>query len=117
MKPSHSDDWHFDHDASILRGVESFGGSSSKALSLVKEKILNSQDEHSISQLRIRYKNLLRMISSAEQPAISTKWKIRKEGSWLADNQKIQSSVGDDLIARRSRRSISKTKDDAFSFY
>ncbi|EJK51497.1 hypothetical protein THAOC_29326 [Thalassiosira oceanica] len=118
-KSSHQDAWHFDHDASILRGVESFGGSSSKALSLMKEKILNSKDKHSISQLRTRYKNLVRMISSPEQPTTnsdSAKWKIRKEGSWLAE-QKIQGSSSEQDNARRSTRTISKKKDDVFSFY
>lgn len=85
----------------------------------MKEKILNSKDKHSISQLRTRYKNLVRMISSPEQPTTnsdSAKWKIRKEGSWLAE-QKIQGSSSEQDNARRSTRTISKKKDDVFSFY
>ena len=119
LKPSHPDNWHFDHDASILRGIESFGGSSSGALSLIKEKTLNSKDTHSISQLRTRYKNLVRMISSEQQTSTSdsAKWKIRKEGSWLAENQKSRGSSGEDLNTRRTARTISKKKDAAFSFY
>lgn len=115
--------WWFDHDASILRGVESFG-LSVDAMSTIKTKMLASAcDTHSVDEMQDRYKSLMHMITkdhtqspdceskpqscnSAKQPFISRKWNLLGgRGTWIAsdDAQKLNKSVNASDVALKDK--------------
>ena len=85
--------WWFDHDASILRGVESFGASAA-TMRKIKSKVLTpSGDIHSPKEMVDRYKTLMRMLSppdDAEQTnSLEKEWRLpgRNRGTWLSPGQ------------------------------
>ena len=82
-------DWWFDHDASILRGVESFGASA-QTMSKIKKKILApTSDTHSLKEMGGRHKSLMEMITTTtsdggEESKVEKEWKLGRRGTWLA---------------------------------
>jgi len=82
-------DWWFDHDASILRGVESFGASA-QTMSKIKTKILApTSDTHSLKEMGGRHKSLMEMITTTtsdggEESKVEKEWKLGRRGTWLA---------------------------------
>merc|ERR1712194_144704 len=95
--------WWFDHDASILRGVETFGLSAG-TMSVIKAKILAPAcDTHSVDEMQERYQSLMHMITKeghaqtpdcaskalpsggSKPPCDSGKWNLPgQRGTWLA---------------------------------
>ncbi|KAL3787378.1 hypothetical protein ACHAW5_008424 [Stephanodiscus triporus] len=122
-------EWWFDHDASILRGVETFG-SSSKAMSTIKAKMLaHFSNTHSEKEMEGRYKSLMGMFAANDAKTSITD--SRKEwdtpgqrGTWLATdvaqgsrlnfaNAKLD-NCRDDSQTRRSSRNSRKKHDEFF---
>lgn len=137
--------WWFDHDASILRGVESFG-LSRQTMTKIKSKVLTpSGDIHNENDMQDRYKSLMRMIATHEDHTatsnVESNWKLPgRRGSWLAanitqqlvpiasnrpgvagvkpdDTQDDSEMDNDNLQTRRSSRMRNKKVDASFSFY
>ncbi|KAL9191585.1 hypothetical protein ACHAXT_001291 [Thalassiosira profunda] len=85
--------WWFDHDASILRGVESFGASAATMRKIKSKVLAPSGDIHSPKEMVDRYKALMRMLSppdDAEQTnSLEKDWRLpgRNRGTWLAPGQ------------------------------
>ena len=90
-----SESWWFDHDASILRGVESFGAST-KTMSMIKKKVLApAAATHSPKEMEERYKYLMGLVGHTDNDSATlddqNKWKLpgQRGRSWLAGvNQK-----------------------------
>jgi len=139
--------WWFDHDASILRGVESFGPSL-ETMSMIKTKILTpSGNTHSAEEMKGRYKSLMHMISGANNSKpfsnVEDEWAIPGgRGTWLVANSnyartfegdtaqhpeaaevntvsslKEATIKEDDQMRRSSRRRAKKKVDTSFTFY
>jgi len=137
--------WWFDHDASILRGVESFG-LSAKTMSKIKTKILTpSGDTHNEEEMEDRYKSLMHMLTSTGETKpmhnAENEWNLPGgRGTWLATDvvhnrkgnivsnkpevakakvDKILSSstASSDSQTRRSSRRTKKIVDPSFNFY
>jgi len=86
-----SESWWFDHDASILRGVESFGAST-KTMSMIKKKVLApAAATRSPKEMVDRYKFLMGLVGHTDNADTATldvqdKWKLpgQRGRSWLA---------------------------------
>ena len=123
-----SNEWVFDHDASILRAAETFGSSSARIMSIVKEKMLAPLScVHSIDKMVGRYKSLMQMVTAADVKRKhgipkGNEWDIPGQGgTWLTADSRVQpdkaNCVKDVSLTRRSSRSSIKKNDAAFSFY
>ena len=123
-----SNEWVFDHDASILRAVETFGSSSARIMSIVKEKMLAPLScVHSVEKMVGRYKSLMQMVTAADVKRKhgipkGNEWDIPGQGgTWLTADLRVKSDkapcVKDVSHTRRSSRSSFKKNDAAFSFY
>jgi hypothetical protein len=123
-----SNEWVFDHDASILRAVETFGSSSARIMSIVKEKMLAPLScVHSVEKMVGRYKSLMQMVTAADVKRKhgipkGNEWDIPGQGgTWLTVDSRVKSDkapcIKDVSYTRRSSRSSLKKKDAAFSFY
>ena len=123
-----SNEWVFDHDASILRAAETFGSSSARIMSIVKEKMLAPLScVHSVEKMVGRYKSLMQMVTAADVKRKhgipkGTEWDIPGQGgTWLTADLRVKSDkapcVKDVSHTRRSSRSSFKKNDAAFSFY
>jgi hypothetical protein len=123
-----SNEWVFDHDASILRAAETFGSSSARIMSIVKEKMLAPLScVHSVDKMVGRYKSLMQMVTAADVKRKhgipkGNEWDIPGQGgTWLTADLRVKSDkapcVKDVSHTRRSSRSSFKKNDAAFSFY
>mmetsp|Transcript_25666 Transcript_25666/g.53573 ORF Transcript_25666/g.53573 Transcript_25666/m.53573 type:complete len:1204 (+) Transcript_25666:18-3629(+) len=123
--------WWFDHDASILRGVETFGYSA-QTMSIIKKKLLApASDNHSEEEMLDRYKSLMHMITNEVQTpephesntlagvdsnatySIENEWSIPgQRGTWLvadvAKNAEGNISVepAPDVVAKADLRNF-----------
>lgn len=83
-----SNEWVFDHDASIMRAAETFGSSSPRTMSIVKEKMLAPLScVHSVDKMVGRYKSLMHT-TDVKRKNVASKgnmWDVG--GSWLADSK------------------------------
>ncbi len=134
---SAKNEWWFDHDASILRGVETYGFST-QSMSTIKSKMLAPySNTHCVEEMKSRYKSLMQMVGAYDAKTsdanAGNEWDIQgQRGSWLAadvqcsgpnfvkaelDNGKFASKVGNGVQARRSSRNPRKKNDAAFTFY
>jgi hypothetical protein len=134
-----ANEWWFDHDASILRGVETFGFST-QSMSTIKAKMLAPfSNTHCVEEMEGRYKSLMQMVGACDSKTSNANagndWDIQgQRGSWLAadvqgcrpnfakadlDNGQSASKVGvgNDVQARRSSRDSRKKTDASFTFY
>jgi hypothetical protein len=130
-----TNEWFFDHDASILRGVETFGFST-QSISTIKSKMLAPySNTHSVEEMEGRYKLLMQIVGAndASKCMFTAKNGQGQLGTWLApdvvqgrrpkfssaepDNGRCASKVMDDAQTRRSVRTAKKNDDDVFTFY
>lgn len=85
-----SNEWVFDHDASIMRAAETFGSSSPRTMSIVKEKMLAPLScVHSVDKMVGRYKSLMHT-TDVKRKNVASKgnmWDVG--GSWLADSKVV----------------------------
>ncbi|KAL7543904.1 hypothetical protein ACHAXR_013291 [Thalassiosira sp. AJA248-18] len=131
--------WWFDHDASILRGVESLG-LSRQTMSKIKTQVLTpSGDTHSVKEMEDRYKSLLHMITTTDDTkptrTVENEWSLPgRGGTWLAshvaqnlkeNNSNTATGVeakpaeanNSSQTTRRSSRNAKKKVDESFTFY
>ena len=110
--------WWFDHDASILRGVESFG-TSSQTMSKIKTKILAAtSDTHTLEEMEDRYKSLLSMVarsddSTDQNVSTSNEWRLpgrRGNATWLAAGSQPPSKRKPDLSITSTHEQAKKAK-------
>ena len=122
-----SNEWVFDHDASILRAAETFDSSSARTMSIVKEKMLAPLScVHSVDKMVGRYKSLMQATATdVKRKQVTPKgneWDISGQGgTWLIADSRLKSDkarcVKDVSYTRPSSRSSLKKNDAAFSFY
>jgi len=137
-----ANEWWFDHDASILRGVETFGFSTQSMLTIKAKMLAPFSNTHCVEEMEGRYKSLMQMVGAYDVTTSNTNsgndWDIQgqrgQRGSWLAadvqdsrpnsvkadlDNGQFASKVGvgNDVQARRSSRIPRKITDASFTFY
>ncbi len=83
--------WWFDDDASILRGVESFGTSES-SLSVIRAKMMTQGDnDFHLEDIKERYNSLMRFISSTDENVdAEVQWDLPgRRGTWLAAEESL----------------------------
>jgi hypothetical protein len=137
-----ANEWWFDHDASILRGVETFGFSTQSMLTIKAKMLAPFSNTHCVEEMEGRYKSLMQMVGAYDATTSKTNagndWDIQgqrgQRESWLAanvqdsrpnsvkaeqDNGQFASKVGvgNDVQARRSSRNSRKITDASFTFY
>jgi len=112
-----SESWWFDHDASILRGVESFGAST-KTMSMIKKKVLApAAATHSPKEMEERYKFLMGLVGHTDNAELDDqhKWKLpgRRGGSWLAagvDQKRKHTMSNGHQVAKKAKVSVQVDK-------